>query len=730
MAELRITRARLQAAAAGTPELRVSRIRLQAAFAIPPPGGGGSVGGTNPGAANIPTTTPEFFGLLEELDDGTVVGAWAEQLAGPFADSGWYGDWKDAKILQFGSITRKASTPGGGIQLSTQTITLADTDRAFRKLWAHTPIRGRKWNNYTVDHASRIAKAAPFRLSAGFVGDHRPEAGLTYVLEVEGALGRHIARLESEKLVPPNLISPTDNPILAARFADGWAPPIGYGALEDETTPKPQGVVPGVYIGTANLQTVFGAGAVSVVGDFYAFFGHAVQSTLNLYVTPAAWTASTAYLAGDRIRPNVTSNGFLYQCTVAGTSGSSAPTFSTTIGATFSDGSVTWQNVGADDPDVRHIIPPSAYGQVLIEPHKDPTSWAAATGTSTPYVDYNGFRYHIAIIDNGHRFAKAIREGRISLSGNFRGIEDVGDSTGALIDAPARILQHFWTNFVEDTWKIGPWATTPPTFGLYSLFDTTTIDAVTTYTNTLVSGGPAVVAMLIGDGGKQTTLFDVIKRMASSWDLKLAENRHGQIITAIDNTAAAAVASFNQQDDAIEITTTPQRSNYFNAVRYRYGYLHVAPVATQLEGEAGQPMPARSVHDHAEWASGLQTLEDATAIAQNYGKKVYLDLDLYGVRSAATAAVYAARALARGIGPTAGREGPIGVRIVTGLQGLQQGSTPIDIGTVIALTHIEGYGAAGYVGARAIVEEVSVQPDTCRVTLSGRLLDVNASLGE
>jgi hypothetical protein len=51
---------------------------------------------------------------------------------------------------------------------------------------------------------------------------------------------------------------------------------------------------------------------------------------------------TTAYVQGD-VREPATPNGFVYICTVAGTSGGSAPTFPTTLGSTVTDGTVTWR---------------------------------------------------------------------------------------------------------------------------------------------------------------------------------------------------------------------------------------------------------------------------------------------------------------------------------------------------------------------------------------------------
>jgi hypothetical protein len=58
--------------------------------------------------------------------------------------------------------------------------------------------------------------------------------------------------------------------------------------------------------------------------------------------TPVAvpWAASTAYALGQQV---IDSNGNIEQATVAGTSGASAPAWPATLGATVTDGSVTWQ---------------------------------------------------------------------------------------------------------------------------------------------------------------------------------------------------------------------------------------------------------------------------------------------------------------------------------------------------------------------------------------------------
>jgi hypothetical protein len=59
------------------------------------------------------------------------------------------------------------------------------------------------------------------------------------------------------------------------------------------------------------------------------------------------WTATTAYTAGQLVRP-VTTNGLIYVCTVAGTSAGSEPTWMTTLYRENAsvDGSVRWTAIG------------------------------------------------------------------------------------------------------------------------------------------------------------------------------------------------------------------------------------------------------------------------------------------------------------------------------------------------------------------------------------------------
>src|SRR3989442_719509 len=64
---------------------------------------------------------------------------------------------------------------------------------------------------------------------------------------------------------------------------------------------------------------------------------------------PIAWHANTQYSLRDVVVPPAR-NGHVYRPTKAGTSAATEPAWSTTAGATFDDGSVTWAESGWTRP--------------------------------------------------------------------------------------------------------------------------------------------------------------------------------------------------------------------------------------------------------------------------------------------------------------------------------------------------------------------------------------------
>ena len=109
-----------------------------------------------------------------------------------------------------------------------------------------------------------------------------------------------------------------------------------------------------LYAGFSPVLTL--ANSTGAVG-FAEHINNVAQNTLNIFdgihgyvftdnsnytrIIPNTWTASTVTTLGTPRSPTV-ANGHAYDCTTAGTTGATEPTWTTTVGGTTTDGTVTW----------------------------------------------------------------------------------------------------------------------------------------------------------------------------------------------------------------------------------------------------------------------------------------------------------------------------------------------------------------------------------------------------
>jgi hypothetical protein len=642
-------------------------------FEIAEATGGVSPGpGENPTPGIAPSDQPQVFMTIEPLEGGSIdqfTFVCAESRGGPFSDDAdWFGGWKDARILSISPVRRAYTTMTGGLQLSTWTIILDDTDRALRTLFSDVYLVGQKCSIYVIDHPDRINELEPYRVASGVITNDGVEPDLTYRIEVEGMLGRHTSTALKDRVVPAQLLTPTSFPELTERWSDGWVPPIGYGTLSDEDEANPQGVVPGILIAEGNLTAI---GGIDQEVLAFAFFGHAIQDTINLY-----------YNDPD---DDVVVNGL----------------------------------------PRRKVVPFSEYGSRIWAPHKP--GWGD-TGQAGEYVDFNGYRLTLVFVDATlGAITDALRTGNITLTGNFRGIENSGDGTGQLIDSPPRILAHFWTNFIESIYVTGPWALSFNAFGQYSLFDDVRLAAAEAYSNAQIVGG-FKGAILIGREGRAEPLFNVLAEMASNWDLEIGENQHGQIVIDYEDITAVSIQGFNQQEDIVALRTRRDRANYANSIETRYGFRYVEPVAPNDTPAEGDPLPRMTSTPLSRWI-GMSSLASGAAITANNGQAVVQKLDLYAVRDQATAEAIQGRVLVRAIGPHL--TGPLESEMTTGWQGSGFVDTdaspdedvPIDLNTMTDITHVDGWGPDGFDEQRARVRGMGFDVLNGLVTHTGRLMD-------
>lgn len=108
-------------------------------------------------------------------------------------------------------------------------------------------------------------------------------------------------------------------------------------------------------------------------GDGYTQGGEAL-TTKSVTTTAAdswtdTWQADTEVTVDEVIRPT-TGNGFLYRCVTAGTTGSSEPTWPTTIGEDVADDTAVWECVG----------------RAIVVLDWDPVQWTSADFTGARYM--------------------------------------------------------------------------------------------------------------------------------------------------------------------------------------------------------------------------------------------------------------------------------------------------------------------------------------------------------
>jgi hypothetical protein len=647
----------------------------------PPPNGGGGTGeGTNPSIATIGTGVMRVFFRLQVGEGSPVVEVAGSETT--LRDPGnWHGGKKKPTLLSVSPVERELTGDGSfrGVELR---VVIADADRTFRTLASTSTLSGSFFEYFVVSDEVRYALGEPYRLFAGLVRNHQALPGFKYELVVRDVLSDRIAVLDDTPRIPPDRLSVADFPGMDAKY-EGSAVPIVIGFCSDEAEEgtieqTPQGVIPPVILGGINF-THWGGIDQDVIACVWS------SSAL---VANGVWT--------------------VYYNTI-------------------------------DNPSVRIEIPLASFGVDVWTPGMP--GWAD-TGLATDYADYpmplgaTTRRYTPFFVRSDllsspgadpNDLSTAFIEGRVLVAANLYGVAENADGTGLYLSDAPRIWQWLIVTQLFTPYTTGDYASIPSQDGAFDIIDTDTVEASTQRLRSFLgSGGDDYpVGFLLGRDGTQQTLRHVLGELCAGVLMEQGLNRHGQLIVDVEDVEAEATVTLTDLFDIEngEFTVWVDHEAYRNSIEYVYGRRYVPPSAPVGAPPEGNALPAQPVAPYLEWTSGLCGAVNSDAVLA-FGRSRTLFMENYVVRNADVAKNVVARLLQRLSGPAPSYDGPHMFRLTTSWQGLA-----VELGTVIAITHIEGMGESGYEGTRGRVTKISVDGQSARITIEGRILDGLGDLG-
>jgi hypothetical protein len=627
-----------------------------------PTGGGGGGGGIEPTAATLGTGIKRVFvRLLLGSSPYTEVVFSETRVHQP---ASWNFD-TTARLLSISTITRELSSSVRGVEVR---VVLSDADRYFRTLVNAQTISGASADIFVWEDEVRYADGEPYRLLTGKVYSHRALPGFQYELVLRDVLSEEIAILDDAPRIPPGRLSQAQFPGMSKEY-EGRAIPIVLGECNDTVesgniTDVSQGVIPPVILGRVNF-TAFGGINQNVIACIWSQCALAANGVWEIYFnTPA-------------------------------------------------------------DPYVRLQAQLSDFGLYLWTPGMP--GWSD-TGFTEDYADFpftgpEKRRYTPLYVNADTAYAQPFLDGKILVAANLFGVTASADGTGSYMSDAPIIWRWLLENYLYSEYLTGNFAATPTFAAGFSIINSASISTTVTRLRTF-GGGAYPVGFMLGREGRQQTLRHVLEELCAGVAMEMGLDRHGRLMLDVEDVTAAATVTLTDLMDIefgeFEIWT--DRSAYRNKFEYVHGFRYVAPSAPVSTPASGEPLPAAPVAPYIEWTSGLQSVQDDTAIANN-GFVIRKDFnENYVVRDAQVALDVYSRLLARATGPGPAFDGPIMFRLRTSWQGLMKSGIEVELGTVIAMTHLEGLGSSGWTSKKGRVLKIAVDPMSARVTLEGRII--------
>lgn len=680
----------------------------------PPEPGGEIDAGVNPPTAVVPTGSLRLFFEVRD-EDGDLLASAETPLRDP---STWHGGFKPATLIEVSDFSLVLSTDLQGIDL---TVKVDDEVLTWHTKAAAETIGGAFGALYVVSDEVRYALGEPHRLFAGRINNHGAEEPFVYWFSLRDVVSELMADLDAVPMLPPGVLDPLLFPGMDPSY-DGRSTPMAIGLLSDASEPVPQGVAPPLVVARGlNLQTAFGGVNRNVIVALWTQ-GAAGLIDQVFYNPAVTWKGEFAVPASMSVRPTPEkATGFRYTAIVAGTTGTSEPTWPTAAGGTVVDGSVLWQRGDVDDPDLRVTVPDSFWGAGGWTPGK--AGWAD-TGIPTNYVDYpagDPRRYTpLFIIDDGSPYSVAFWENALRVAANLYGLAENADGTGRYYSDPPRVLLRLLSFIFA-----GGYQTTYPPLptmdGVYSAVNTDLIERTVARQHAARAGGFPIGMLLGADGGRKA-YRNVAKEVCEYSDMQQGFDRHGRWFVDTEDIAADPVCRLSDLLDILEggFKVWIDRSQWWVEALYQYGLRYIEPSAPRATRARGEPMPARTA-PYNPFASGVQRLTHAPAIAKipaGTARKQPFRWDNTMVRDGAVAAAILGRMSNRAAGPAPSYDGPRMFSLpVAWPKALQ-----VELGDNVLIDHVEGLGQTGYEGQLARVMKITHHPQQMKSTLEGYLL--------
>lgn len=400
------------------------------------------------------------------------------------------------------------------------------------------------------------------------------------------------------------------------------------------------------------------------------------------------WTVPSAQLYFD---DDLLDTGVTYLADGLATPKGAVPTMY--LGETKDDANFVWATFGICGHAVKEVNSWFLGGQRvdtgtagvdwLIPGQAGYLSYFATSGVAGRYRDVNGRRYALIYV-RGPSAEEATAGGK-AITVNMKGVEDVGDGTGSLIEKIILQYKHFVINFGFQDYQSGVWLTAPtwaPDDPSVSQIDETSFATAVTTAEGRIGGG-YLGAGIIGNNGEQQPLREWMARFNLSSNTDSGFNRNNQFFVVMLNDHFSVLASalvFTQLRDIIASTFTlvPQRDRHFNVCPYSYRYKW------------------RS----AAWDVQEASVRDATSIAGYLEELIAPTTELWFVRDATTANDVMMRRLLLSKDP------PLLVQFQTSLVGFNT-----DLGDMILVTHTEGLSASGWTRNAVRIQRQALNPN-------------------